>query len=105
MSTRHPGWIVLRSRKRKANQDPYISAAASSYVTVSGFKIIMLSSGTHLYSAYVPERVCQSDLTVNPHTGSPGRKRVTAVPTASTSPAYTRPRMGLRGLDKPTASR
>src|SRR5665811_2366367 len=55
------------------------------------------SSETDAYSAYAP--------THQPKTSSPGRNRVTLVPTASTCPATSVPRTAFFGLRSPYTGR
>ena len=68
------------------------SVAAPSKERSAGFGTKWLSSA-RTYSANAPSH--------QPHTSSPGRKRVTFAPTASTTPAASVPRIGFVGARIP----
>ena len=68
------------------------TAAACSKVRVAGFGAA-LRSRTHAYSAKEPSQM--------PNTASPGRNRVTVLPTASTRPATSLPRTRVLGFRSP----
>ena len=72
------------------------TAAASSKLRRAGLGA-RWSSGAEAYSAKAPE--------VHPKTSSPGLKRATSLPTASTVPAMSVPGMGCFGRPSPVAMR
>ena len=71
------------------------TAAASSKLTPEGLSATP-SSGAVAYSANAPPLRHWTPRTVSPNTSSPGRNRVTADPTDSTTPATSVP--GTRSL-------
>src|SRR5690606_34625269 len=87
-------------RSLKAVSPPIGTAAASSNVIREGLSAISSLAGRHRYSAYAPN--------LNPHeanTSSPGLNRVTFLPTTSTTPDNSNPRMLTRvGLTRPLYS-
>src|SRR5918993_4939090 len=96
ISTCCPGWIRPLSRSPCRAVSPATgTAAACSNDTLAGFST-SASSGTVTYSAKVPVPA--------PNTSSPGSKRVTFPPTASTTPARSRPSLDL-GLRSPICGR
>ena len=68
------------------------TAAACSKLRLAGLGA-SLSARAHAYSAKDPSQM--------PNTSAPGRNRVTLVPTASTRPATSLPRMPTLGLRSP----
>ena len=72
-------------------------AAACSTVRLAGFGA-KLSAGAQAYSARVP-------VLLLPNTASPGSSPCTLLPTASTRPATSIPRIPLRGRRSPNARR
>src|SRR5918993_2421480 len=96
ISTCCPGWIRPLSRSPCRAVSPATgTAAACSNDTLAGFST-SASSGTVTYSAKVPVPA--------PNTSSPGSRRVTFPPTASTTPARSRPSLDL-GLRSPICGR
>lgn len=71
------------------------TAAACSNVRLSGFGSTT-SWEAHTYSANAPS--------ASPNTSSPGRSRVTSLPTASTRPAKSVPRIRSFGARSPNTS-
>lgn len=76
---------------------PSGTAAAWASVTVAGRWATTPCSRTRTYSAFAPERI--------PNTSSPTRNRVTASPTASTTPENSMPAIRCRGRRRPVKAR
>src|ERR687891_426511 len=102
--TRVPDWTLPTSRTALSAVRPDMTdAAASSNASPAGF-LMSCDAGTTVNSANVPgmARVLPHE---DPNTSSPGRRSVTFVPTASTTPATSVPRTGVRGRRSPDLSR
>jgi hypothetical protein len=96
ISTCCPGWTRPLSRSPWRAVSPATgTAAACSNDTLPGFSA-SASSGTATYSARAPVPA--------PNTSSPGRKRVTLPPTASTTPAESVPSL-VFGVRSPICGR
>src|SRR5574337_1067031 len=81
-----PGWTFARSRSPcRAVTAAMGAAAACSNVRLAGFRATARSCGTVRYSANAPA--------LPPKTSSPGLNRVTFLPTDSTVPAKSTPRL------------
>src|SRR5215211_423865 len=76
------------------------TAAASSKDRLAGFKT-NASSGAHTYSAKPP----QPPADISPNTSSPGLNCVTFLPTTSTCPAISDPRISFLGFRSPELRR
>ncbi len=102
--TRVPGPALPTSRMAISAVRPDMTdAAASSKVSPRGF-LMSWDAGTTVCSAKVPD-VARAPAHDDPNTSSPGRRSVTFVPTASTTPATSVPRTGVRGPRSPDLSR
>ena len=84
-----------------ASMSPSQTAAASSKETLAGLCVVGQDSGRHTYSACAPKWRRDTPKTASPKTASPGANAQTLVPTASTSPASSLPRMIARGRRRP----
>ncbi len=97
MRTLWPGWTLPSSRSScSAVVADTPTADACSKVRLAGFLMNWLS-GPWMYSANAP--------LPHPKTSSPGRRRVTALPTCSTVPATSVPGTRFFGLRSPVAKR
>src|SRR5918994_5871569 len=97
-----PTWPTSRIAISAVRPD-MTEAAASLNESVAGLWMSWDAGATE-YSAKVPARmagVAQFD----PNTSSPGCRSVTFLPTASTTPATSLPRTGVRGRRSPDFSR
>ena len=99
MCSRSPGLIAARLRKGCAVVPPKTSLTASAKVMSCGFEAIAPSCGMQTYSACPPNLLPNIAIT-----SSPGENDFTPVPTASTTPATSRPRIRRRGRNAPMAS-
>jgi hypothetical protein len=77
-----------------------VPGAISAKLRPAGTVAIDPSAGTDRYSACAPNAP-----SLYPNTRSPTAKDVTPAPTASTSPAYSVPRIVRRGRTRPTENR
>src|ERR671910_292756 len=100
ISTFSPAARLPRSKKWRAVEPPKHSATASWALSVSGIVAMAPCSATVTYSAWQPRSRSREAMTL-----SPGWKRVTPVPTASTLPATSKPKTGCFGLVRPNLSR
>ena len=100
ISTVSPAATLPRRKKVSAVVPPKHNATASTSLRFAGVWTIAPASATTAYSAWHPKSNSREATT-----RSPGWNRLTALPTASTRPASSTPRMGCFGLLKPSFRR